>query len=99
MSSDVFTAVFLTTLVFWDVTLHGWASGARLFEGMCCILSQGSIAARRIARRNYITTTGFETILVGLKSIRDVRPWILIVRYCDRFQLPGRSFSIMSVYN
>jgi hypothetical protein len=99
VSSEVFTAVFLTTLVFWDVTLHGWVSGSRRFEGLCCLLYQGSIGARRIARRNNIITVGFETVLVGLQNIRDVRPWILIVRYCDMFQLPGWSFSIMPVYN
>ena len=91
--------MFLTTLVLRNVTLHGWASGTRRFETLCCPLSQGSIGARRIVRRNYVITMGFETILVGLESIRDVRAWTLIVRYCDRFQLPGRSFSIMPLYN
>jgi hypothetical protein len=53
----------------------------------------------RTARMNYIITMGSETILVVVQSFRDVRSWTFIVRYCDRFQLPGRSLSTMSECN
>jgi hypothetical protein len=96
-SFELITAAYSTFLVFWDVRLHGRASGSRRFEGLCCLLSQASVDPRRIAKTNYIMNMSFETIVAGLQSLHDIRPWTFIGPYCARAQLPKVPF-LWSLY-